>query len=129
MVTKLLSNGFRSVVVVVLLAGVGGCASQSNPHPFTPGVGESIAVPVGARLIAYGHYPVAQFNAPREAGSLYVWDMDTRSVAFMTTYPDGGMTATDLNQLSKNSFDPNHTYRVYYLPASATTSTQPANVQ
>jgi hypothetical protein len=32
-------------------------------------------------------------------------------------------------KLLKNSFDPNHTYRVYYLPAAAATATQPGTVQ
>ena len=106
-----------------------GCMSDSHPHPFSPAPGEAIAVPPGARVIAYGHYPIAAFTPPREAGSLYIYDEDAHKVAFITNYADGAMSATDLNQLSKNSFDPNHTYRVYYIPAAAATATQPGTVQ
>lgn len=121
-------NGIRLTIVLVALAAVGGCMTQPNPHPYAPAVNESIPVPPGAKLIAYGHYPLS-FNAPREAGALYVWDMDNRSVSYMSNYADGGLNANDLNQLSKNSFDPNHTYRVYYIPAAATTATQPTTNQ
>ena len=124
---KRISNGFR-LVIVVLAATLGGCMTPSNPHPYAPSVNESIPVPPGARLIAYGHYPVS-FSAPREAGALYVWDMDTRSVSYMTNYADGGLNANDLNTLSKNSFDTSHTYRIYYVPAAAVNSTQPAAAQ
>ena len=115
------------VLGCAFVAGTG-CMTQPNPHPYAPSVGESIPVPPGARLIAYGHYPVS-FSAPRDAGALYVWDMDNRAVSYMTNYADGGLTANDLNQLSKNSFDPNHSYRIYYVPAAATTATQPVSNQ
>ena len=120
--------GVRTAVTLITLLAVGGCMTQANPNPYAPGVHESIPVPPGARLIAYGHYPLS-FVAPREAGALYVWDMDNRAVSYMTHYTDGGMSAGDLNQLSKNSFDPNHSYRVYYVPAAATTATQPVTNQ
>jgi len=110
----------------VLLIAAGGCMSNSaNPHPFSPAPEESIPVPPGARLIAYGHYPMAAFAPPHEGGSLYVYDEDSRKVAFITNYADGGMSSTDLSQISKNSFDANHTYRVYYIAGAAATATQP----
>lgn len=116
-------------ILVVGGAGAPGCMSEApNPHPFSPSPQQSIPVPPGARLIAYGHYPLSPFTPPREAGSLYVYDEDARKVAFITNYTEGNVNPTDLNQLSKNSFDPNHTYRVYYVPASAATATQPASV-
>jgi len=112
---------------VVVGGGAGGCMSEApNPHPFSPAPHESIPVPPGARLIAYGHYPLAQFTPPREAGTLYVYDEDARKVSFVSNYAEGSAGPTDLNQLSKNSFDPNHTYRVYYVSASAVNTSQPA---
>jgi len=123
----------RVLVMTMIVVGAGaaatGCMSEApNPHPFSPAPQQSIPVPPGARLIAYGHYPLSTFTPPREAGSLYVYDEDARKVAFVTNYAEGNVNPTDLNQLSKNSFDPNHTYRVYYIPASAASATQPATV-
>jgi hypothetical protein len=117
----------RSFALVILAAAVVGCMATKSDHPYSPTPDEAIPVPPGARIIAFGHYPVGPFMVPHEPGSLYVWDDDARKTAYMSTIVSDASSQqmTDLNQISKNSFDPTHNYRVYFVPASAVT-TQPA---
>jgi hypothetical protein len=116
--------------IASILTGVAllsGCAPQqpmTTEQALSPSANQSIPVPPGARLIAFGHYPLSPFVVPHDGGMIYVYDSDTNRVAFVTTYPpDSTQQPGDLNQLSKNSFDPTHNYRVYYLPPQATAAT------
>jgi hypothetical protein len=113
-----------ATVTIALFASffAAGCTSSkpmTTEQALTPGVEQAIPVPPGARLIAFGHYPLP-FVAPRDGGMIYVYDNDTSRVVFVTSYPptdDGSKTVSgDLSQLSKSSFDPSHSYRVYYFP-------------
>ena len=121
-------NMFRGLALSILAIVAVGCMTQSD-HPYTPGVNEAIPVPPGARIIAFGHYPVGAFMVPSEPGAIYVYDEDARKVAQMTTAAPGSQV-TDLNQLSKSSFDPTHSYRVYFNPEPAIPmTTQPATTK
>jgi hypothetical protein len=124
------TSSMAGILATVML---GGCNAPAPQNPYAPSTSEAIAVPPGARLIAYGHYPLPPFSVPREAAALYVFDEEARKVVFVTNYGSSGVAEptapTDLAQLSKNSFDPNHTYRVYYIPASVASATQPASGQ
>jgi hypothetical protein len=110
-----------------------GCVSQkplSTEDALRPSVDQNIQVPAGSRLIAFGHYPLAPFVVPHDGGMIYVFDTDANRVVFVTSYsPDStSPTSGDLSQLSRNSFDNTHVYRVYYLAPPATNVT-PATSQ
>lgn len=123
---RLTFNLFRGLSLSMLAVVAVGCMAAQSDHPYSPTPTEAIPVPPGARIIAFGHYPIGQFTIPHEPGSLYVWDVDARQVALLTSAAAGSQVS-DLNQLSKNSFDPTHNYRVYFIPAGAVTmTTQPA---
>lgn len=119
-------NIVRGVSLSIFAIVAVGCMATQSDHPYTPMPSEAIEVPPGARIIAFGHYPIGQFAIPHEPGSLYVWDDDARKVALMAS-ATADSQVSDLNQLSKNSFDPTHNYRVYFIPAGdMTMTTQPA---
>jgi hypothetical protein len=121
------SNIICGLMLATLAMIAVGCMPPKSDHPYTPTPDEAIPVPPGARIIAFGHYPVGPFMIPREPGSLYVWDDDVHKTAYMAAISSDASSSqmTDLNQISKNSFDPTHNYRVYFVPAPAAT-TQPA---
>jgi hypothetical protein len=120
-------NLFCGLMLATLAVIAVGCMPMKSDHPYQPSPDEAIPVPPGAQILAFGHYPVA-FVMPREQGNLYVWDEDAHKTAYMSsTVADSPSQTVDLNQLSKNSFDPTHSYRIYFLPTSAVTiTTQPA---
>jgi hypothetical protein len=120
------ANLFGALLLAALAAVAVGCMPPPSDHPYSPTPDEAIPVPPGARIIAFGHYPVGPFMVPREPGKLYVWDDDAHKTAYMSTItPDTSSSQMiDLNQISKNSFDPTHNYRVYFVPAAPAT-TQP----
>ncbi|HSZ54157.1 MAG TPA: hypothetical protein VK797_00740 [Tepidisphaeraceae bacterium] len=124
------TSSMTPILAFLLLAG---CTAPAPRNPYAPGPSEAIPVPPGARLIAYGHFPLPAFVVPADAAALYVYDEEARRVVFVTNYQSAGAVqpggTTDLAQLSKNSFDPNHSYRVYYIPASVAAATQPASGQ
>jgi hypothetical protein len=102
-----------------------GCTSQkplTTEDALRPSVDQAIQVPPGARLVAFGHYPLSPFVVPHDGGMIYVFDTDADRVVFVTSYsPDSSSpTSGDLSQLSRNSFDNSHNYRVYYLAPQAT---------
>lgn len=119
-------------LLAALLPLLSGCAPQrpmTTEEALAPAPGQAISVPPGARLLAAGHYPLASFVLPRDGGMIYVYDADTGRVVFVNSYaPDSAPAAGDLTQLSKNSLDPTHNYRVYYLPSQSTTpATRPSS--
>jgi len=120
-------NVFRVLTLATIAVFAVGCMPPKSDHPYSPTPDEAIPVPPGARIIAFGHYPVGPFMVPREPGSLYVWDDDVHKTAYMAAITSDASSSqmTDLNQISKNSFDPTHNYCVYFVPAPAAT-TQPA---
>jgi hypothetical protein len=118
------SNVLLALALAALVLS-SGCTLQkplTTEDALRPGVDQNIQVPPGARLIAFGHYPLAPFVVPHDGGMIYVFDADAARVVFVTSYsPDStSPTSGDLSQLSRNSFDNTHVYRVYYLPPQAT---------
>lgn len=123
---------YSLVGALAALLLLSGCAPQqpmTTEQALSPTPGQAISVPPGARLIAYGHYPLASFVLPPDGGMVYVYDVDASRVAYVTSYPPGGSTsmpAGDLTQLSKSSFDSTHNYRVYYLPTQSIPASRPS---
>lgn len=122
---------YSLVGALAALLLLSGCAPQQPPmtteQALTPAPGQTISVPPGARLIAYGHYPLAPFALPAEGGMVYVYDVDANRVVFVNSYsPNSSTTSGDLTQLSKNSLDPTHNYRVYYLPSQTIPASRPS---
>ena len=125
---KLIATATFAMTMAGLFAA--GCAApkpMTNEEAMTPAVDQPIPVPPGAKLIAFGHYPLP-FVAPHVGGMIYVYDADLARVVFVTGYPpDAEMPKSwDLNTLSKSSFDPSHSYRVYYFPVHEPPASQPS---
>ena len=118
---------FGALAALLLLSGCAPQQPMTTEQALTPAPGENISVPPGARLIAYGHYPLASFALPPEGGMVYVYDADANRVVFVNNYPPNPSASSgDLTQLSKSSFDSTHNYRVYYLPSQSTTASRPS---
>lgn len=116
---------FGALAALLLLSGCAPQQPMTTEQALTPAPGESISVPPGARLIAYGHYPLASFALPPEGGMVYVYDVDANRVVFVNSFPPN-TSGGDLTQLSKSSFDSTHNYRVYYLPSQSTAASRPS---
>jgi hypothetical protein len=118
-------NIFRGLTLALLAFVAVGCATFKSDHPYTPAPDEAIVIPQGARIVAFGHYPIGQFTVPNEPGKLYIWDDNDRKTALVVeAKPDSQIS--DLSQLSKNSLsslDATHAYRVYFAPSAIETPT------
>jgi hypothetical protein len=116
-----------ALAALLLLSGCAPQRPMTTEDALTPAPGQAISVPPGARLIAYGHYPLAPFALPSEGGMVYVYDVDANRVAYVSSYaPARSPRAGDLTQLSKSSFDSTHNFRVYYLPSQTTAASRPS---
>ena len=116
-----------ALAALLLLSGCAPQQPMTTEQALTPAPGQAISVPPGARLIAYGHYPLAPFALPSEGGMVYVYDADANRVVFVNSYsPNSSTTSGDLTQLAKNSLDPTHNYRVYFLPSQPIPASRPS---
>ncbi|HEX8520812.1 MAG TPA: hypothetical protein VF669_01065 [Tepidisphaeraceae bacterium] len=103
--------------VVVGLIGLGfGCGAPKEPSG-------KMFLPADARMLAYGRYIPATY-VPDEPGLLYYVDAGTGQVVHVmsaaTRRHDGPLSAEQLPDSMKASFDANKQYRVYFVPQSNT---------
>jgi len=97
-------------------------ASPQQTRMTTP---PPVQIPAGARMVSEGPFPPPSFDVS-ESGTLYIWDENDNKIALITSAATSGGGTRNVNIAEMpnvtNALNNKHTYRVYYVPASAATT-------
>lgn len=95
--------------------------APSSQSAMSGNMGTSLKVPAGATLVAASGYPIAPFTPPGN-GTIYVYDVENNSVPIVTTGTAGQSIDLSTMQSANSTLNPQHQYRVYYVPSDKATT-------